>query len=159
MDRVVEMSVEAFCMAVGANGSLLNQFVDEKWSVYLFAHYPQYEDGAWNMHRGQLVVTGEPEHPALYTRKSLNKMFGTTNIKQFFDFYRSQWDGYRLWQDEQIEADEIEASQREGLQEGLDSIDLADDGLTGEDVGVYDDPYGDGDVVILLPEEGTAGIP
>lgn len=131
MDRSVEMSVEAFCMAVGVNGSLLNQYVDEKWSIYLFAHYPEFVDGVgWQMQRGQLVVTGEEEHPALYTRKSLNKMFGTRNIKQFFDYYRSQWDAYRLWQDEQIEADEIEASKEDELEV---------------------DPYG--------TEEPSAGIP
>lgn len=121
MDRAVEMSVEAFCMAVGANGSLLNQYVDEKWSVYLFAHYPEFADGGWQIRRGQLLVEGETEHPALYTRKSLNKMFGTKNIKLFFDYYRSQWDAYRLWQDEQIEADEIEASNRESLEDDGDN--------------------------------------
>jgi hypothetical protein len=139
MDRAVEMSVEAFCMAVGTNGSLLNQYVDEKWSVYLFAHYPEFADGVWQIHRGQLLVDGEPEHPALYTRKSLNKMFGTKNIKQFFDYYRGQWDAYRLWQDEQIEADEIEASQRESL----DPVDLEDDGLTEDERAYFDSdlPY------------------
>ena len=156
MDRNVEMSVEAFCMAVGSNGSLLNQFVDEKWSVYLFAHYPVYEDGIWETHRGQLVVTGEPEHPALYTRKSLNKMFGTTSIKQFFDFYRQQWDAYRRWQDEQIEADEIEIAERESL----DPVDLLDDGLTGD----ADDPDGVVSIVadvaqITHSEDVGAGIP
>ncbi|CAB5217981.1 hypothetical protein UFOVP210_35 [uncultured Caudovirales phage] len=149
MDRNVEMSVEAFCMAVGSNGSLLNQFVDEKWSVYLFAHYPEFKDGVgWDMHRGQLVVTGEPEHPALYTRKSLNKMFGTRNIKQFFDYYRGQWDAYRRWQDEQIEADEIEIAERESL----DPVDLLDDGLT-------DDNNDPDDVVCIISEEPSAGIP
>lgn len=141
MDRAVEMSVEAFCMAVGNNGSLLHQYVDEKWSVYLFAHYPELQDGVWQMRRGQLLVEGEAEHPALYTRKSLNKMFGTTNIKLFFDYYRGQWDAYRRWQDEQIEADEIEASQRESL----DPVDIEDDGLTDDERA-----YFDGDIPFVI---------
>ena len=147
MDYTKQMSVEAFCMAVGVNGCLLHQFSEEVWHLTLVAHYPKWntEGNVWEFHRGQLVAHGNPEHPALYTRKSINKMLGLENIKAFWDEYARNWEAYRHWQNEQIEADEIAL---EGT-DGEEPDDIADAVFVADDVVE----------VVRVEPEPNAGIP
>jgi hypothetical protein len=61
-------------------------------------------------------------------------MLGLENIKAFWDEYARNWEAYRHWQNEQIEADDLELESKDGIvyddetEEALDNMDvIADD--------------------------------
>jgi hypothetical protein len=155
MDKTTEMSVDAFCMAVGSNGGLEFKYIDDRWQVTLSATYPDFTDEGWVLDQSRLIANGKEEHPALYTRRSLNKMFGTRNIKSLYGYYEAQWEAYNKRQQEINDADDIEIA----IRESYAVVDIGDDGLMDEERAYFQSVDKIIEDIIRDDERCSAGIP